>query len=78
MDDIEEVINSQGEPYQTEPHDRSWESDDDSKQDQRLHSATDVKYNGSEQEHVNRFRQLKKQQSLFKVYLFTPTTSHFG
>ena len=54
MDDIEEVIYSQGEPYQTELYDRSWESEDDIEQDQRLLSVADVKYNGYEQEHLNR------------------------
>ena len=34
-DDIEEVIYSQGEPYQAEPYNSSWESDDDMEQDNR-------------------------------------------
>ena len=53
MDKVGKIIYSQGEPYPTEPHDRSWESDDDMEQDQRLHSTTDAKYNGYEQEHLN-------------------------
>ena len=66
MDDNEEVIYSQGEPYQAEPHDRSWESDDDMEQDQRLHSATDAEYTGYEQEHLNRSRQLKNNSRCLK------------
>ena len=40
MEDIEEVIYSQGEPYQAEPYDRSWESDDDMEQDKQLNSQS--------------------------------------
>ena len=75
MDDIEEVTYSQGEPYQ--PHDRSWESDDDTEHDKRLHSQTDAKYKNYEQEHLNRSRRVKN-NSRCLVYLFTSTTSHFG
>ena len=69
MDDIEEVTYSQGEPYQ--PHDRSWESDDDTEHDKRLHSQTDAKYNGYEQEHLSRSRQLKNNSRCLKS-----TSSH--
>ena len=40
-------------------------------QDQRLHSAIDVKYNGYEQEHLNRSRQLKNNSRCLKS-----TSSH--
>ena len=77
MDDIEEVIYSQRKCYQAELHDRSQGPDDDTELDQRRRSQTNEKYKTHEQEHLNRFGQLK-QQSLLKVYLFTSGTSRSG
>ena len=71
MDNMEEVIYSQGEMYQREPDDRSWESDDDMEHDKRLHSQTEAKYKSHEQEHLNRSRQLKNNGRYLKS-----TSSH--
>ena len=73
---MEEVIYSQGEPYQAEPHDRSWESDDDPEHDKRLHTQTDAKYKSHEQEHLNRSRQVQNNSRCLTST--SATTSRYG
>ena len=71
MDNVGKTIYSQGESYPTEFHDKNGESNDDMEQDKRLHNTTDTKYNGHEQEHLNRSRQLRNNSRCLKS-----TSSH--